>query len=91
MNKDKYPTYALVAVAGIALAVWAGLPASLLLFLLVCPLMMFFMMRGMHGGQNHTGNSGQQEREASGTQATQAAAPVVPRRLDGSHERIDHP
>ena len=32
---------------------WAGLPAATLLILLVCPLMMFFMMRGMHGGEGH--------------------------------------
>jgi len=25
------------------------------LVILLCPLMMFFMMRGMHGGQTHTG------------------------------------
>jgi hypothetical protein len=34
--------------------VWAGVPADTLLvagLVLMCPLMMFFMMRGMHGGQ----------------------------------------
>lgn len=51
MTKDRYPLYGLAVVVGAAVAVWAGLPPALLLFLLVCPLMMFFMMRGMHGGQ----------------------------------------
>ena len=92
MKRDNYPTYALVAVAGIALLVWAGLPPSLLLFLLVCPLMMFLMMRGMHGGQeNHTGHSAQRERGAPGPETTQVVAPGESRRVDGSHERIDHP
>lgn len=49
--KDRYLLYGLALVAGAALAVWAGLPPSLLLILLVCPLMMFFMMRGMQGRQ----------------------------------------
>lgn len=30
----------------------------LLLLLLACPLMMFFMMRGMHGGHGGNANSG---------------------------------
>jgi hypothetical protein len=30
-----------------------------LLFLLACPLMMIFMMKGMHGGGGHTHESGQ--------------------------------
>ena len=29
-----------------------------LLLVLLCPLMMIFMMRGMHGGQSHTGEEG---------------------------------
>ncbi|GAA2558948.1 DUF2933 domain-containing protein [Pseudonocardia hydrocarbonoxydans] len=35
-----------------------GLPVSslLLLALVVCPLMMIFMMRGMHGGGGHDGH-----------------------------------
>ncbi len=46
MNKDHYPFYGVALVAGAALAVWAGMPFAFLLFL-VCPLMMFFMMKGM--------------------------------------------
>jgi L-asparagine transporter-like permease len=48
MNKDHYPFYGVALVAGAALAVWAGMPFAFLLFL-VCPLMMFFMMKGMGG------------------------------------------
>lgn len=52
-NKDKYSMYALAIVAGAAIAVWAGLPLAFLI-LLLCPVMMFCMMRGtggMSGGQ----------------------------------------
>ncbi len=45
LNKDHYPLYGVVLVAGAALA---GLPSAFLLFL-ACPLMMFFMMKGMGG------------------------------------------
>ena len=47
-NEGTYPMYALAVVAGAAIAVWAGLPLTFL-FLLICPVMMFFMMRGMGG------------------------------------------
>ena len=50
MTRDKYPLYALAIVAVGAGAIWAGLPPALLLLFLVCPLMMFFMMRGMGDG-----------------------------------------
>ena len=48
MNKDHYPFYGVALFSGAALAVWAGMPVAFLLFL-VCPLMMFFMMKGMGG------------------------------------------
>ena len=51
MMKDKYPLHALALLVGFALAIGAGFPPLLLLILVVCPLSMFFMMRGMHGGQ----------------------------------------
>ena len=91
MSKDNYPLYGLMAVAGAGITVWAGLPVSVLLFVLVCPLMMFFMMRGMHGGQEH-GNSHSMHSESgsSGTDTNQAAVVNGARRADGSHERIDH-
>lgn len=83
MNKDKYPMYALALVAGAAIAVWAGLPITLL-FLLACPLMMFFMMRGM-GGMD----GGQGSDDATRGQDTVKHADGA--KLDGSHERIDEP
>ena len=52
MNKDHYPYYGVALVAGAALAVWAGMPFAFLLFL-VCPLMMFFMMKSMGMGGMH--------------------------------------
>ncbi len=51
MNKNAYSGYGLALLAGGVVAIWLGLSPSFLLILLVCPLMMFFMMRGMHGGQ----------------------------------------
>ena len=53
MNKDYYLFYGVALVAGAALAVWAGMPVAFLLFL-VCPLMMFFMMKGMGGMHDST-------------------------------------
>lgn len=53
MNKDHYPVYGVVLVAGAAIAIFAGMPSVFLLFL-ACPLMMFFMMKGMSGMQNDT-------------------------------------
>jgi hypothetical protein len=58
---SKQRNYGLYAVAAAIFAIGAlslGLPASTLFFLaivLVCPLMMLFMMRGMHGGGMHGG------------------------------------
>ena len=77
-NKDKYPMYAVAIVAGAAIAVWAGLPLAFL-FLLVCPVMMFFMMRGMggmSGGQRGDDNS----RELDAAAKRSDASPP-----DGSH------
>jgi hypothetical protein len=56
MNKN--PNYGLFAIAvaiAIVGAVWLGVPLStlaLLAIVLACPLMMMFMMRGMHGGSS---------------------------------------
>ena len=65
MNKN--PNYGLFAVA-VAIAVvgalWIGLPLgtlAVLALVLACPLMMIFMMRGMHGGSN--GDHGPEDRE----------------------------
>ena len=51
MNKDQYAVCGFVLVAGAAIAVWAGTPWTFLLFL-ACPVMMFFMMKGMGGMQS---------------------------------------
>ena len=63
MTHNRMPTYLLAAAAIAAVLVIAGVPlAGLLPFalVLVCPLMMIFMMRGMGGKQggsdDHTGH-----------------------------------
>ncbi len=52
MITNKNATYALVAAAGVGIALLAGLPVYYLL-LLACPVMMFFMMSSMSGGMSH--------------------------------------
>lgn len=52
--------YGVVAAIVVAGVVAFGLPASslwLLALLVVCPLMMVFMMRGMHGDHGHVDNA----------------------------------
>jgi hypothetical protein len=81
-NRRNYPMYALAIVAGVGIAVWAGLPPAYLL-LLICPVMMFFMMSsmgGMSGGQR--GNDSPSDKDA-------AAKPSDASTPDGSHERIN--
>ena len=59
MRSRNFGLYAVVLAIVVVGAVWAGLPVGTLAFLgliLVCPLMMFLMMRGMHGGQNSQGS-----------------------------------
>ena len=80
MIKNEKPMYALAIVAGVGIAVWAGLPLSFL-FLLICPVMMFFMMRGMGGmGSRQRGEDSSSERDAG---AKRSDAPA-----SGSHDRI---
>ena len=54
MNNRNYGLYAVAVAIAVVGALWLGVPVgtlALLGFVLVCPLMMFFMMRGMdHGG-----------------------------------------
>jgi hypothetical protein len=77
MNISRFPMYAIAAVAGVGIAMWVGLPVTVL-FLLICPLMMFFMMRGM-------GGLGGQPDDQSSSHRPGGTKP------DGSHDRIDHP
>ncbi|CAN5119920.1 hypothetical protein BH09ACT10_BH09ACT10_00080 [soil metagenome] len=83
MNSTKYPLFAVAVVVGGGFALWAGLSPFFLIFLVACPLMMFFMMRGGMHGVNHGGH-GESE-------ANHRSAPARPSDLDGSHERIDRP
>ena len=56
MNKRNYGLYAIAVAIAVVGALALGVPVSTLGFLalvLVCPLMMLFMMRGMHGGNGH--------------------------------------
>ncbi|ALV33553.1 DUF2933 domain-containing protein [Streptomyces sp. CdTB01] len=60
MNQRNYGMYALAAaiVVVAALAVGASLESLVWLALVAtCPLMMFFMMKGMHGQDMHGGHS----------------------------------
>jgi len=53
MKRQQWGLYAVALAILIVGLGWAGMPASMLLtagLILVCPLMMFVMMRGMHGG-----------------------------------------
>ena len=53
MNNRNYGLYAVALAIVVVGALWLGVPVgtlALLGLLLVCPLMMVFMMRGMHGG-----------------------------------------
>jgi hypothetical protein len=49
MKNRNYGLYAVAAAIVVVGAIWAGLPLATLGLILVCPLMMFFMMRGMGG------------------------------------------
>lgn len=81
-GSNKYPLYAIAVVGAGGVALWVGM-SPLLLVVLACPLMMFFMMRGgMHGGHG--------ERDP-GQQGRQASTSTRPADLDGSRERIDRP
>lgn len=86
MNSSKYPLYAVAILVAGGFALWGGLPPFLLILLLACPLMMFFMMRGMDGGMR--GGHGESDSAVDGKHGS---APTRPADLDGSHERIDRP
>lgn len=93
MTSDKYPMCGLVIVAGAAVALWAGVSPSLLIFFVVCPLMMFlmmfFMMRGTPGGQGHEANNNENGPADDDLQRSSQTNQVM--KLDGSHDRIRRP
>jgi Protein of unknown function (DUF2933) len=60
MKRQPWGLYAIALAIGVVGLVALGVPASTLLvaaLVLACPLMMIFMMRGMHGGQESHGGS----------------------------------
>ena len=87
MNSSRYPLYAVAIVVGGAVALWAGLSPFFLIFLVACPLMMFFMMRGGMHGDSHGGHG--ESNAPHG--AKHGSQPTRPSDLDGSHERVDRP
>jgi hypothetical protein len=55
MKRPQWGLYAVAVAILVVGLVWAGVPASTLLIaglVVVCPLMMFVMMRGMHGHES---------------------------------------
>ena len=56
---NRKSTYVMFGIAGLAVALAFGVYPGFLVLLLICPLMMFFMMRSMGGmgsGEDHTGH-----------------------------------
>ena len=81
-NKQNYPMYALAILAGLGITWWTGVPWTFLLFL-ICPVMMFFMMRGMGGmGSGQRGEDDAAAERDAAAKHSDASAP------DGSHDRI---
>lgn len=81
-RRQNYSIYALAAVAGVGVAVWTGVPWTFLLFL-ICPVMMFFMMRGMGGMSGGTRGADAISREDLAAKRSDASAP------EGSRERVE--
>ena len=60
MKREQLPLYALALAVLMVGLVFAGVPVGTLVvlpFVLACPLMMFFMMRGMDHGGSHQKNN----------------------------------
>ena len=55
-RNNRTTTYALIGIVGVAIALAVGFNPAFLLVLVICPLMMFFMMRSMGPmiGHDHT-------------------------------------
>ncbi len=59
MKNPNYGLYAIALAIAVVGGLWLGVPVGTLVLLglvLVCPLMMLFMMRGMHGGGDGHGH-----------------------------------
>lgn len=67
-NKKSYGLYAIALAIVLVGALALGVPAStlsVLAIVLVCPLMMLVMMRGLHGHQDQGGGSHNVDRDRS--------------------------
>ncbi|MEU6379825.1 DUF2933 domain-containing protein [Streptomyces sp. NPDC046909] len=65
-DKRNYGMYALAAAIVFVGALVVGVPLDSLVWLALvaaCPLMMFFMMRGMHGQDTHGGHDQHRDRD----------------------------
>ncbi|MEO7351581.1 MAG: DUF2933 domain-containing protein [Marmoricola sp.] len=78
MNTNKNLQYGVVALVAAGIALVAGVPAYLLL-VLICPVMMFFMMASMSGGN---------DRRDADTQNGQPNELTKTHTPDGSHDRL---
>jgi len=72
MNNNRNAVYALVAGAGVVIALLAGLPVYYLL-LLACPVMMFFMMSSMTVGADHSNTDVAARDEAADSETDRSA------------------
>jgi type III secretory pathway component EscV len=67
MKRNNYGLYAIAGAIVVVGALWVGVPLgtlATLALILVCPLMMFFMMRGMHGGPGGHGGARREDDES---------------------------
>jgi multisubunit Na+/H+ antiporter MnhG subunit len=84
MKRQQWGMYAVALAILVVGLVWAGVPASTLLvagLVLVCPVMMFVMMRGMHGGDasgHDTSHDHQHHGTADRTDDPHARPPLDP-------------
>ncbi|MEU2233534.1 DUF2933 domain-containing protein [Streptomyces vietnamensis] len=64
MRQNQWGLYAIAVAIAVVGALALGVPVGTLAILgvaLACPLMMFFMMRGMHGQDTHGGRDDRRE------------------------------
>jgi hypothetical protein len=70
MKRQQLPLYAIAAAILVVGLVALGVPASTLLYgalALACPLMMVFMMGGMHGGHDQAAHRTREDQDADET------------------------